>query len=164
MATDMITQERLQSLLTYDPNTGKFRWRHQRPRCLEGAIAGTISYHGYTAIKLDGRTYRAHRLAWLYENGCWPSGELDHINRQRSDNRIANLREASRFDNCQNRTKPDTAHSKYIGVSKGFGGKGWRAYIDKNNRRVTLGVFSTEAEAAQARTEAERCLYATADL
>jgi hypothetical protein len=160
MATNLITQKRLQSLLTYDPETGKFCWRHQRSRCFKGAVAGTLNYHGYTVIKLDGQTYRAHRLAWLYKNGCWPNGELDHINRQRSDNRIVNLRTTSHFENCQNRAKPDTAHSKYIGVSKGFGGKGWRAYIDKNNCRFTLGVFATETEAAQARAEAERQIYA----
>jgi hypothetical protein len=164
MATSLITQERLKSLLTYDPDTGEFRWRFQRQRCPVGALAGTSSYHGYVVIKLNGRSYRAHRLAWLYQHGCWPDGELDHVNRQRNDNRITNLREASRFANCQNRVKSPAAHSQHIGVSKGFGGKGWRAYIDKNNRRVTLGVFATEAEAVHARYEAERQLYAAADI
>ena len=101
MATNSITQDDLKSLLTYDPDTGEFRWRFSRPRCAKGALAGTASYHGYTVIKINGRSYRAHRLAWLYEYGRWPNGELDHINRRRSDNTIANLREVSRFVNCQ---------------------------------------------------------------
>ena len=164
MAADLITQERLQSLLTYDPDTGEFRWRVKRPRCVVGAVAGTPTYHGYTAIKLDGATYRAHRLAWLYTFGKWPSTELDHINRKRDDNRIANLREATRFSNCQNREKSPSAHSRHIGVSKSFAGKGWRAYIDKDGRRTALGVFSTEQAAAEARKNAERQLYAAAHL
>ena len=164
MATHSITQERLKSLLTYDPDTGEFRWRTKRPRCTVGALAGTATHHGYTAIKLDGATYRAHRLAWLYVFGDWPRMELDHINRKRSDNRISNLREATRFLNCQNRKKSTTAHSQHIGVSKGFGGKGWRAYIDKNGRRITLGVFRTEQDAVEARKNAERQMYAAADL
>jgi hypothetical protein len=161
MATDLITQERLKSLLAYDADTGKFRWCVKRPRCTVNAVAGTTTHHGYTAIKLDGITYRAHRLAWLYVFGTWPASELDHINRKRGDNRIANLREATRFSNCQNREKSLDAHSQYIGVSKGFAGKGWRAYIDKNGRRTSLGVFLTEQAAAAARQKAEKKFYAS---
>ena len=164
MATHSITQERLKSLLTYDPGTGEFRWRAKRPRCTVGALAGTTTYHGYTVIKLDGATYRAHRLAWLYMFGTWPDTELDHVNRIRSDNRAVNLRKATRFLNCQNREKPAKAHSRYIGVSKGFAGKRWRAYIDKDGRRVTLGVFDTEQAAIKARKNAERQMYAAAYL
>lgn len=164
MATTSLTQKRLKSLLTYDPDTGDFRWRVKRPRCAIGATAGTATYHGYSAIKIDGVTHRAHRLVWLYEFGRWPAGELDHINRNRSDNRVANLRETSRFLNCQNRQKPATAHSSHIGVSKGFAGKGWRAYIDKHGCRITLGTYPTEHAAVEARKTAERQLYADADL
>lgn len=164
MATNLITQERLKSLLTYDSDTGEFRWRAKRPRCVVGAVAGTATHHGYTAIKLDGTTYRAHRLVWLYMFGHWPATELDHINRKRSDNRISNLREVTRFLNCQNRAKSPKAHSRHIGVSKGFAGKGWRAYIDKNGRRTSLGVFCTEQAALEARKNAERQMYAAADL
>jgi len=164
MATGLITQERLKSLLTYDPDTGEFRWRVRRPRCSIDAVAGTTTYHGYTTIKLNGVTYRAHRLAWLYVFGAWPASELDHINRRREDNRITNLREATRFSNCQNREKLSGAHSRYIGVSKGFAGKGWRAYIDKNGRRTCLGVFPTEQAAAAARQKAEKKVYADADI
>jgi hypothetical protein len=96
--------------------------------------------------------------------GRWPDSELDHINRCRHDNRIANLREATRFTNCQNRIKPESAHSKHIGVSKGFAGKSWRAYIDKDGKRITLGVFPSEAAAIEARKDAERQLYAAADI
>ena len=162
MATNLITQERLKSLLAYDADTGEFCWLAKRPRCVPGARAGATTYKGYRTIKLDGVIYRAHRLAWLYVYGCWPSMELDHINRVRADNRVDNLREVTRFLNCQNREKPSTAHSKHIGVSKSFAGKGWRAYIDKNGRRITLGVFSAEQDALAARKAAEERLYAAA--
>ena len=160
MATDLITQDRLKSLLTYDPDTGEFRWRVNRPRCQKDAVAGTPSYHGYVVIKLNGTSYKAHRLAWLYENGCWPTGEIDHVNRIRDDNRIANLRLSTRFLNCQNRSKPKNAHSKHIGVSRSFNGARWRAYIDFNGKRRALGVYDTEAQALAARKDAEKQLYA----
>lgn len=155
MATELITQERLKSLLTYDPDTGKFRWATRRPRCRVGGVAGTMSYHGYVVIKLDGVSHKAHRLAWLYETGAWPDGELDHINRVRHDNRIANLRLSTRFLNCQNRAKSDAAHSKHIGVSRSFNGSRWRAYIDFNGKRHALGVFDTEQQAVDARQRAQ---------
>ena len=164
MATNLITQERLKSLLTYDPDTGEFRWRIKRPRCTPGSVAGTPTYHGYTAIKLDGVSYKAHRLAWLYETGAWPVSELDHVNRVRGDNRIANLRLATRFSNCQNRVKPENAYSKHIGVSRSFNGKRWRAYIDFNGKRRALGVFDTETQALKARKDVESQLYAAANI
>ena len=160
MATDLITQDQLKSLLTYDPATGEFRWAAKRSRCTIGAVAGTQTYHGYTTIKLNAVTYRAHRLAWLYQYGVWPDGELDHINRVRSDNRIANLRETTRFLNCQNRVKSDTAHSKHIGVSRAAGKKGWRAYIDVNGTRKYLGQYVEETDALAARKNAERLFHA----
>lgn len=160
MATDLITQSRLKSLLTYDAGTGKFCWRMKRQRCTPGRVAGTPSYHGYTVIKLDGVSYKAHRLAWLYETGDWPASELDHINRARDDNRISNLRLATRFSNCQNRVKSESAYSKHIGVSRSFNGKRWRAYIDFNGKRRELGVFDTETQALKARKDVESHLYA----
>jgi hypothetical protein len=160
MATDLITQSRLKSLLTYDADTGKFCWRMKRQRCTPGRVAGTPSYHGYTVIKLDGVSYKAHRLAWLYETGDWPASELDHINCVRDDNRISNLRLATRFSNCQNRVKPESAYSKHIGVSRSFNGKRWRAYIDFNGKRRELGVFDTETQALKARKDVESHLYA----
>jgi hypothetical protein len=74
------------------------------------------------------------------------------------------LREATRFSNCQNRKKPASAHSSHIGVTKGFAGKGWRAYIDKDGRRTSLGVFPTEDAAVAARQKAEKKFYADADI
>ena len=160
MTTDLITQDRLKSLLAYSHDSGEFRWRIKRPRCTLGCVAGTPSYHGYIVIKLDGVSYKAHRLAWLYETGVWPIAEIDHINRVRNDNRFSNLRLATRFSNCQNRVKPENAHSKHIGVSRSFNGKRWRAYIDFNGKRRTLGVFDTETQALQARKNVESQLYA----
>jgi len=90
-------------LLTYDPYTGLFTWLVDAySNKVKGKIAGSIK-EGYINISIDRKLYRAHRLAWLYVNGVFPS-EIDHINRVKSDNRICNLREVSRSENCQNRS------------------------------------------------------------
>src|SRR5215813_12141516 len=93
----MLTHERLKELLSYDPKTGLFIWNSR------GAVAGTTDQEGYIQIHLDGKKYRAHRLAYLYMTGEMPTQILDHINRVRSDNRWGNLRPVTdRFNyyNC----------------------------------------------------------------
>lgn len=89
-----LTQDLLKSLLTYDPDTGVFR--------RAGKIITTKNTTGYIQISVKGRKYCAHKLAWLYVYGEYVPGDLDHINRIRDDNRIANLRKVTRSENCQN--------------------------------------------------------------
>lgn len=91
------------SALRYEPSTGHFFWRERRGAVARGAMAGSDDGKGYVLIRIDRKTYKAHRLAWLYVYGELPRGSLDHINRQRSDNSIANLREASAAQNNCNR-------------------------------------------------------------
>jgi hypothetical protein len=95
-----LTAEYLRQLLSYDPDTGLFRWRVQLGfRGKVGAVAGTTHSKGYRQIRIDGRIYRAHRLAWLYIHGEWPSGGLDHIDGNPANNAIANLRPATQQQN-----------------------------------------------------------------
>src|SRR5215510_1403832 len=95
-----IEHAELKKLLSYDEKTGLFRWRVPRKGSERGRVG---SYNlGYIDIRLLGRKYWAHRLAWFYVYGRWPS-LLDHINRVKSDNRISNLREVSQKENCNNR-------------------------------------------------------------
>ena len=92
---DSITADELRSILHYNPLTGVFtRIRSAHPHRV-GVVVGSVS-HGYILIGLLGKRYRAHRLAWLYVYGTWPKHDIDHINRNRSDNRICNLRDVTR--------------------------------------------------------------------
>ena len=89
-----LTQKKVKQYLNYDPLTGEFTWIVHR-RCLKaGSVAGCL-YRGYTSIRISGKQYYAHRLAWLYVYGYFPEHQIDHIDRNPSNNRINNLRHAS---------------------------------------------------------------------
>ena len=110
-AGEALTAERLREALSYNPETGLFTRRIRCGRIAPGEIAGTIALNGYITISLDGRRYYAHRLAWLYVHGEWPQ-KLYHTNRDRADNRIANLRESTHAHNsanAKNRGRPTKA-------------------------------------------------------
>jgi hypothetical protein len=145
-----ITAERLRELLDYDPETGVFRWRARRGgRAYANAVAGTIACrHGYRQILVDLKLFLAHRLAWLYVYGEWPPGCLDHINRQRDDNRIANLRLATMAQNCANARVRCNNTSGFPGVRKHK--QKWTAYIKYNGRQIHLGMFDAPEKAHKA--------------
>lgn len=124
-----MTQEELHQLLDYNPETGKFFWKvNMRGKVKIGTKAGCVcKIHGYELINIKNKQYRAHRLAWLYVHGKWPNPEIDHINRVKTDNRIANLREADRSMNNLNR---GTLVRKPLNMK----GKVW--ILDKSNNFV----------------------------
>lgn len=159
-ATEIVAT-RLRQLLDYDPATGEFRWRQDRPRCREGQIAGHAHCQGYRGIRVDGRAYLAHRLAWLYVHGAWPKDQIDHINGNRADNRIANLRECTNALNCQNVRAHRDSTSKYPGVSLAdhARGKPWLATICVAGKKKYLGHHETEELAFSAYRLAKRELH-----
>lgn len=160
MATRILTQQRLHELLKYDPETGVFTYACARPKVRVGAVAGhTHAGHGYRQIKLDGRLYLAHRLAWLYVHGCWPSDMLDHIDRDRTNNRLLNLRESNRFLNRQNSLTPCNSTSGIKGVTWNRTLGKWHARIGFGNKRHHVGWFSSAEEAALARAAAEKQMH-----
>ncbi len=158
MKTSSLTSKRLKELLDYDPVTGVFLWREPRGHMREGSRAGSRTRQdGYVYIKIDCVLYRASRLAWLHVHGKWPSGHIDHKNRNTSDDRMANLRNASRSQNHANRKCPKSSTTMYKGVSKR--GNRYRAYINKGGQRHWLGNFDEPAEAHQAYITAARNLF-----
>lgn len=145
----MITAGRLHELLEYDPETGSFKWRVDRPSGVKaGDIAGCRDNLGYWKIAVDGRgQVRAHRLAWLYVYGECPK-YIDHINMDRSDNRIANLRPATASQNHGNSHMYANNKIGLKGVSElPNRAKPYRATIGLNGKTKTIGYFSTPEQA-----------------
>lgn len=154
MATASLTQERLMSLALYNAETGVIAWRHN------GRRAGWRHRLGYRNVRVDGVTYAEHRLAWFYVHGWWPAADLDHINRVRDDNRLANLRPATRSENCQNQPIRSTNRSGVTGVYYHSCARKWVASINIDKKQRHLGVFNTAEQAAAARKSAEQQYYA----
>ena len=149
-----LTYDRLRDVLNYDAHTGVFTWRTKTSRkVVVGREAGTLKPNGYVSIRIDSRAYYAHRLAWCYVHGDWPDEEIDHTNGTRTDNRIANLRQASRKQNMENRVQA-TGKSGYRGVCWLEANQKWRASIVHNRKNIYLGLFSTAEEASAAYHEA----------
>lgn len=145
----------LVALLSYDPATGVFTWARARGSVHAGDVAGTPNAGGYMQVQLGGRRYMLHRLAWFIHYGEWPVAYLDHINRNPSDNRIANLRPADSRLNQANRI----AYGKFKkGVSLTKVGT-FKAAISDHGRFKHLGTFQTEIEAAAAYAEAAKEIY-----
>jgi len=150
----MLTQARLRTLLTYDPETGEFRWRVQRGGKPVGTVAGTLRDNGYLQIMIDRVCRRAHRLAWLYVVGEWPVGSLDHIDGDPLNNRIANLRLADGTQNNANAKMHHTNKSGHRGVHFDRSRGKWVAYISAHGRRRHLGYFDDIAAAIAVRRAA----------
>jgi HNH endonuclease/AP2 domain len=150
----VVTAERLRELLAYDPETGLFTWRAASSnRVKVGAVAGYTLPLGYRDIHVDGRSYRAHRLAFLFMTGTHPVSEIDHIDGRPGNNRWTNLRAASRAQNLWNTGKRSTNTSGFKGVHLHRPSGKWRSRIRVGGVERHIGTFET-AEAA-ARTYAE---------
>ena len=155
-----LTAERLREVLSYDADTGLFVWQAQRGCKRPGESAGTQT-DGYLQISVDGRLYKAHRLAWLYVHGAWPVDAIDHINGDRSDNRIANLRDVTLAINNQNRRCATAGKSSpLLGVSWYAQTRRWRAQIQVAGKNRGLGYFDDPQAAHEAYLAAKRQLHA----
>ena len=176
-----VTPANVQELLDYDAETGSFAWK---PRDLKwftdkggrytakwcqtnfnhkhaGKAALTaVSDTGYNTGGILGHVFSAHRVAWAHVHGCWPNGELDHINRDRQDNRISNLRLATKALNGHNRTPRGS--SRYSGVSWYAPQEKWKASVAKDGVFYYLGYFESEEEAARTRDKKAVELYGAA--
>lgn len=168
----------LRAVLRYEPETGNLYWQ---TRCAstfsESAVGGakaaalrwnkqfagrlamaTANGQGYRSGTLSCRKFLAHRVAWALHCGAWPTGEIDHINGIRSDNRISNLRVVGGSENHRNKGLPSNNTSGCIGVRFDRRGrkKPWVAAIGINGKSIALGMFATKGEAIAARKAGER--------
>ena len=154
-----LTQELLQRYFTYSLDTGDFhrilirdRWGNETPIVKK---VGTLrSNDGYLEINIFNSVYKSHRLAFLYVMGYFPTN-VDHINGHRSDNRWCNLREVDRDANMKNRGLNHNNTSGTSGITWFAQTSQWRARINFDNRRISLGLFDTLDEAIAARKGAE---------
>lgn len=152
----MLTQARLRALLSYDSETGVFRRRFDHLPCKKaGDEAGGVSPGGYVVIRVDGRHYSAQRLAWLHVYGAFPDGVVDHKNQIKTDNRLSNLRVASRAENGRNRRVSKANSSGVTGVRWHRSHRKWQAEIRVNWKLIHLGYFADIQTAVAARRAAE---------
>lgn len=150
----------LKKYLIYDQESGDLFWKVSPAKSVkEGSLAGTLNKKGYKVVRFNYKYYKAHRIAWLLFYGGWPKFEIDHINGDRSDNRIANLRLASRVQNLANRQKQKDTSSKYKGVYWNKKEKKWKASIRTEGKKIHLGYFVSEELAAKAYDEAAKKLH-----
>ena len=161
ISLNVITAETLRELLRYEPETGNFTWRVRPANNMRaGDAAGCLSKRdGYRSIRLLGRYYLEHRLAWLYVNGEWPAEEIDHLNRVRSDNRIANLRLATKAENKQNTSLRRDSASGHKGISWHKRDQKWVAEIKLHGKKHYLGGFNNINDAIAARKSEESRLH-----
>lgn len=155
-----LTQQRLRELLHYDGDTGLItrltdygRWNRQKA----GNVVGSMRRDGYMQVNIDGSMYLSHRVAWAYVHGKWPVNDIDHIDGNRTNNRISNLREATRGENLQNKRRAQSnSASGMLGVSWDKARSKWTAEIKVGKTKFRLGRFDLVAEAQSAYLEAKR--------
>jgi hypothetical protein len=148
-----ISQAELRALFDYEPSTGVLRWRRRMsPKVAAGQKAGTVVSGGYLGTKIYGHQYLVHRLIWLFAYGVVPSGQIDHADGDRLNNRLSNLRLASAHQNGANRKTPKTNTSGFKGVRKR--GDRWRAEIEVHGRSISLGTYGSGDDASAAYYEA----------
>ena len=135
----ILSHRTLCATLAYCADTGMFRWRSQNGvNGHAGAQAGSVMPNGYRVVKIQYLRFLAHRLAWFYVHGEWPTGELDHINQKRDDNRIGNLRQTTRMLNCWNSSAPASHNEigeRNIHRATDEAG-GFRISIMRNGKRI----------------------------
>lgn len=157
MGRNQVSYKRLHEVLNYNPETGIFQWKKSRSGIKRKNLqAGFLHPTGYIYIKIEGKNYSAHRLAFFYIHGYLSENDIDHKDRIRNHNWINNLREVSKSCNMRNCNLSKNNKTKITGISLSTQCKKYRATISANNKRIHLGVFKTKKEAAQARWEAEK--------
>jgi hypothetical protein len=155
-----VNADRLREVVKYDAETGEFtRLLRTAQRHQVGDRADLLGgSHGYRAVCIDGKKYLAHRAAWLYVHGEWPKGQIDHINADRKDNRLCNLRDVTPSVNAQNKRRAEKGNkSGFLGVYPHQGK--WRARVVLRGRTHDAGCHGTPEEAHAAYVALKRKVH-----
>lgn len=160
--TDLPSIDYLRQRLRYEPETGKLYWRDDpaMDRRWRGRYANTEAFtanngNGYRMGRVDCRGLLAHRVAWAIVNGAWPEGQIDHLDHDRTNNRMENLRVVAHQENHRNTTRRKNNTSGAMGVSWYKAGAKWTAYIMVDGCKEHLGYFDEFDDAIAARKAAE---------
>lgn len=156
-----LTHERLKQVLNYNPDTGLLtRLVATSTNTKVGDIAGSLHRTGYSYVMIDYETYAIHRLAWFYHYGEMPKYDVDHINGDKTDNRICNLRDVPEMTNMQNERKARRNNtSGYLGVHFRKERQKWVAQLRVNGKHKRFGSFDTPEEAYEAYLKAKRLYH-----
>ena len=149
-------------MLDYNPETGLFRWKVSRRGSVKaGDIAGSVRADGYVRLKIAQQGVWAHRLAWLWMYGVWPSHTIDHVNGNPTDNRIRNLRDVPQRTNSENMRSARLRKNggSLIGAHWSTTWKRWKSSIGINGKTIHIGWFDTEQAAHEAYVSAKRKLH-----
>jgi hypothetical protein len=156
----MLTQSRLKELFSYDYETGNFTVIKNRKGSSKkiGDLLGSKNFAGYLEAAIDAKKYYLHRLAYLYMTGSFPEGNIDHCNRNKSDNSWKNLKVVTQQENLENNILPRKHGSLgYRGVHR-YKNK-FRAKINHKGKQIHLGQFATIEEASQAHLKAKPLIH-----
>lgn len=163
MSKPILTQSRLRELFDYDPETGIVtRKLCTANRQKIGEEVGHKYKRGYLQATINYVKYPLHRLIWVLQYGVWPKGDIDHIDRDRANNRLANLRDVSRSENMQNAGVSSANWSGYTGVAWDKSKCLWVAQIKANGKQLFLGRFKDPAAASTAYQAAKLIYHPTA--
>lgn len=165
----MLTQLHLQELLVYEPESGKLFWKYRASHWFKdegnckrwnSTFAGKEAFtckhvKGYKIGIVNSKPYKAHRVIWCLVNGDWPAEQIDHINGDKSDNRLVNLRAVSNRENSKNQKMRITNTSGYTGVNFQKQSGRWQVRISTETGRIYLGLFDNLEEAIAVRKDCE---------
>lgn len=149
MAKPIIQHDILISMLAYDAVTGVFTWKIKAGKSGIGKVAGRVGRLGYRQIRVRGTHYLAHRLAWYYVHGEWPRLDIDHIDTNKDNNAISNLRLATQSENMANRGLTRSNTTGFKGIQSRPNGR-WRASREINRKWISLGTYGSKEEASAA--------------